>query len=179
MTVENNGQCCAYCMPHVSIRTGAVDQASKRGLPEAIYHTSVSCFTSVAIDRVDLCVGRSCQRSIRSVSTASKRRHNDMACYTSLPTPSKFKRSAFHFQNQYRLSRKDPDRVLQCRRYKEEQRRAAASLLILLIVAQAVAVTFQSSMHVDMAHLRVTKLTKQREELLSLFLLWRRELILG
>ena len=41
-----------------------------------------------------------------------------------------------YFQNQYRLSRQDPDRMLQMR-HKEEQRRAAACLLILLIVAQA------------------------------------------
>ena len=75
--------------------TGAVDQASKRGLPE-VFHVS-----PVAIDRVDLRVGRSCQRSIRSVLTASKRRHNDMACYTSLPTPSKSKQSAFHFSITY------------------------------------------------------------------------------
>ena len=39
MTVENNGQFCAYCMPHASIRTGAVDQASKCGLPE-VFHVS-------------------------------------------------------------------------------------------------------------------------------------------
>ena len=39
---------------------------------------SVSCFTSIAINRVDLRVVQSCGRSIGSVSNSSKRRH--MAC---------------------------------------------------------------------------------------------------
>ena len=56
-----------------------VQQATACGLPFA---GSVSCFTSIAIDRARRSspVARSCQRSIGSVSTANKRRHMAWCC---------------------------------------------------------------------------------------------------
>ena len=74
MTVENNGHCCANCRMPVLVQCSALVRSSNG----ARFAGSVSCFTSIAIDRVDhLRVVRLCQRSIESVST-SKRRH--MAC---------------------------------------------------------------------------------------------------
>ena len=100
----------------------------------------------------------------KSFQIVSNCHSNVLSVYPSFPILQFFRHTLrfgaeelVYFQNQYRLSRQDPDRVLQCRRYKEEQRKAATSLLILLIVARAVAVTFQSSMDVDMAHLRATR----------------------
>ena len=56
-----------------------VQQATACGLRFA---GSVSCFTSIAIDRARRSspVARSCQRSIGSVSTANKRRHMAWCC---------------------------------------------------------------------------------------------------
>ena len=85
---ENNA--CAYCMPVDLLPVLAVDlvdllvqQATACGLPE-VFHVSPRD-RSRSIARVDppvvraICQ-RSCQRSIGSVSTASKRRHMAWCC---------------------------------------------------------------------------------------------------
>ena len=72
----------AYCMPVDLLAVTLavlVQQATACGLRFA---GSVSCFTSIAIDRARRSspVARSCQRSIGSVLTANKRRHIGVAC---------------------------------------------------------------------------------------------------
>ena len=78
---ENNA--CAYCMPVDLLPVLAVDllvqQATACGLPE-VFHVSPRD-RSRSIARVDPPVVRAiCQRSIGSVSTASKRRHMAWCC---------------------------------------------------------------------------------------------------
>ena len=60
------------------VDTGSTGAASNR----VRFAGSVSCFTSIAIDRARRSspVARSCQRSIGSVSTANKRRHMAWCC---------------------------------------------------------------------------------------------------
>ena len=67
-------------MPHASRCTGSSYCSTGVASNRVRFAGSVSCFTSVVIDRVDLRVVRSCQRSIGSVSTASKRRHMAWCC---------------------------------------------------------------------------------------------------
>ena len=81
MTVTSR-RTCAYCMP-VDLLPPAVDllvqQATACGLPE-VFHVSPR---SIAIDRArrsSPVVRAICQRSIGSVSTASKRRHMAWCC---------------------------------------------------------------------------------------------------
>ena len=61
---------CRMAVDQLAVATGAASNRLR-------FAGSVSCFTSIAIDRAGRSspVLRSCQRSIGSVSTASKRRH--------------------------------------------------------------------------------------------------------
>ena len=106
MTVENNGHCCALL--HAACQYASLNvRGACRSSKQARRAVCRKCFMfHVDIDRdrsrrssCTCAIMRICQRSIGSVSTASKRRHMAyaaVACYTSLPTPSKSKRSAFH-----------------------------------------------------------------------------------
>ena len=79
---ESENNACAYCMPVDLLPVLAVDllvqQATACGLPE-VFHVS----PRIAIDRArrsSPVVRAICQRSIGSVSTASKRRHMAWCC---------------------------------------------------------------------------------------------------
>ena len=80
---ENNA--CAYCMPgsRSSASTGGRSTGAASNRVRFARKLSVSCFTSIAIDRArrsSPVVREICQRSIGSVSTASKRRHMAWCC---------------------------------------------------------------------------------------------------
>ena len=80
---ESENNACAYCMPVDLLPVLAVDLLRSTGAASnrVRFAGSVSCFTSIDRARRSSPVVRAiCQRSIGSVSTASKRRHMAWCC---------------------------------------------------------------------------------------------------